>query len=563
MVDLKTVLDDIKLPRGELPEAYSYSQESYLKARVRELVATMPRDGNAASIYELQRLTELVDVYQRNEDRSGFHKWFQKDTPYSIERLPKHLALFNSTADYREVLMLGGNRCGKSRSGATVAAILATGQYPDWWDGIRFNHPVHIWAAGKTGQTTRDTVQDALMGPPGAWGTGAIPADCIGATKARAGIPNGLDTIEVKHVSGGISTIGFKSYDQDPQSFYGTAKHLVWLDEPCPELVYNESLIRTMTTNGRILHTITPKEGLTRLLADFLSNCDLLEGTPRIKGLDAMIKLQEIDDEKRGVLDEFAKYEVKEVSRPSRAAIMIGMDDVPWLDPKVVQDIISGTPPYLRDAVKNGVPVVGSGAIYPLPLDEIVLTQVAAEKLRQGQGYPAHWKYLYGMDVGWNRTAVIVVALDPDTGVFYVIDEYYQGKMEPEIHAARINAKWDWVRGAIDPAAHNRSQNDGKKLIDIYKRLGLKVHEADNAIEAGIAKVWGLLSQGRLKFMPNTPNLQNEFLLYRRDENGRIVKDHDHALDALRYAINTFQLATPMPIKQFMPKTTTSRKYNV
>jgi hypothetical protein len=246
-------------------------------------------------------------------------------------------------------------------------------------------------------------------------------------------------------------------------------------------------------------------------------------------------------------------------TRNSRAAVCIGMSDVPWLDEKIINEILSSTPPHLRDAVKNGTPSLGSGAIYPIPLDDVVLSQESASKLRP---YPSHWKYLYGMDVGWNKTAIVVVALDPDTDVMYVIDEYYQGKMEPEIHAARIKTKCDWMIGVIDPASKGRTQTDGKQLIQIYRSLGLKLREANNEVEAGIYKVWSRLATGKLKFMPSTVNLQNEYLLYRRDENGKIVKDHDHALDALRYAINTWQFAQQKPVKQAI-KPSNYRKYNV
>lgn len=274
---------------------FSDKERLTLERRLKEVLGSK---GQAKTLNndDLLYLLELIEQAEINEDTSGFHKWFVPGSPYGIERLPKHREFFKATKQYREVLMMGGNRCGKTRAGATICAILATGQYPDWWEGIRFNHPVAIWAVGKTGQTTRDTVQEALMGPIGSWGTGAIPLDCIGKSIARQGMPNGIDTIEVRHVSGGTSTIGFKSYDQKQAAFYGTAKHLVWLDEPCPDLVYNECLIRTMTTGGRVVHTITPKEGLTRLLAEFLSNCDLLADAQRVKGLEAMIKLQDMDE---------------------------------------------------------------------------------------------------------------------------------------------------------------------------------------------------------------------------------------------------------------------------
>lgn len=274
----------------KLPQVYTEKEKSQLEARLRILQKESKQSSNNA---DLINLLELLEEAEKREEHSGFHKWFQEGTPYGIDRLPKHRAFFDATREYRESLMLGGNRCGKTRAGATFLAVIATGQYPDWWNGVVFHGPTSCWAAGKTGQSTRDTVQEALLGPIGSWGTGAIPKDCIVRTTARTGIPNAVDTIEVLHVSGKISTIGLKSYDQKPASFYGTAKHGVWLDEPCPDLVYNECLIRTMTTNGKLVHTITPKEGLTRLLAEFLSTCDLLAGAQRIKGLDAMIRLED------------------------------------------------------------------------------------------------------------------------------------------------------------------------------------------------------------------------------------------------------------------------------
>jgi phage terminase large subunit-like protein len=289
----------VKNLKSLVPDTLSDWQRHEIDKKIKGLLGNKEQ---AKSLHnsDLLRILELLEQAEINEETSGFHKWFKHGTPYSIENLPKHRELFKATKLYREVLMMGGNRCGKTRAGATISAILATGQYPDWWEGIRFNYPVSIWAVGKTGQTTRDTVQEALMGPIGSWGTGALPADTIGRTTMRQGIPSGLDTVEVKHVSGGTSTIGFKSYDQKPAAFYGTKMHLVWLDEPCPDLVYNECLIRTMTTGGRLVHTITPKEGLTRLLAEFLSSCELLAGAERVKGLDAMIKLQDLEAKDSG-----------------------------------------------------------------------------------------------------------------------------------------------------------------------------------------------------------------------------------------------------------------------
>ena len=275
-----------------IPDTIPEECQEELESHINNIASGL--DKKSIDLADMQRLISLVKFQDKNQNTSGFHKWFVPGTPYGIDILYKHAAFFASTRTHRETLMLGGNRCGKTRVGATACCIWATGQYPDWWEGAVFNEPVSIWAAGKTGQSTRDTVQEAIMGPVGAWGTGALPLDCIGRATARQGIANALDTVEVRHTSGGISTIGFKSYDQKPASFYGTAKHGVWLDEPCPELIYNECLIRTMTTGGKLIHTITPKEGLTRLLADYLRDCDLLAGATRIKGLEALGALDDL-----------------------------------------------------------------------------------------------------------------------------------------------------------------------------------------------------------------------------------------------------------------------------
>lgn len=67
----------------------------------------------------------------------------------------------------------------------------------------------------------------------------------------------------VRHVTGGISKLGFKSYDQGRKKFQGTSKELIWLDEEPPLDVYTECLTRTMTVNGLVLCTFTPLEGAT------------------------------------------------------------------------------------------------------------------------------------------------------------------------------------------------------------------------------------------------------------------------------------------------------------
>lgn len=167
---------------------------------------------------------------------------------------------------------IAANRVGKTWGiGGYEVALHLTGEYPEWWEGHRFDHPVDVWAAGDTSETTRDIVQHALMGPLGQLGEGLIPqSKIIGEPTKRMGVSGAIDTGRVQHTSGGVSLIGFKSYDQGRKKFQGTAKHVVWCDEEPPSDVYDECLLRLMTTQGLMICTFTPLEGLSAVTLRFM-----------------------------------------------------------------------------------------------------------------------------------------------------------------------------------------------------------------------------------------------------------------------------------------------------
>jgi len=195
---------------------------------------------------------------------------------YARDRYPKHLEFFSAGAEYRERCFLAANRVGKTTCGSYELTCHLTGLYPDWWVGKRFSTPVRAWACGRRNETTRDIVQASLLGPVAYeglrkvfTGTGMVPGDKIGRVTWKRGVEDLADTVKVHHASGGLSTLGFKSYEQGRGSFEGTAQHVIWLDEECPMDVYGECLIRTMTTQGIVLLTFTPLEGTTETVLQF------------------------------------------------------------------------------------------------------------------------------------------------------------------------------------------------------------------------------------------------------------------------------------------------------
>lgn len=437
---------------------------------------------------------QLLEEKERRKKNRKLLTYYPETGPLRRELYPKHMQFFEAGSAMRERLFLAGNRTGKTEGGGGLETTYhATGLYPSWWKGRRFDRPTSGWAAGDTGKTVREIIQAKLLGPVHDMGTGLIPKDVIVKTTSKQGVSDAIDTIQVKHTSGGISTLVLKSYDQKRISFQGTEQDYIWLDEEPPQDIYTECVMRTMTNNGIVYLTFTPLMGMSEVVLAFLPG-----------------------------------GEIQERSEGTKHVTMATWDDVPHLSEAVKKELLESIPPFQRDARSKGVPQLGAGAIYPVPESEILVDDFEI---------PAHWPRSYGMDVGWNRTAAIWGAWDREADIVYFYSEHYRGQAEPSIHAEAIKARGAWIPGVIDPAANGRNQHDGLQLMQKYRDLGLDLDIADNAVEAGIYEVWQRLSTGRLKVFKSLSNWRSEYRLYRRDEKGRIVKANDHAMDGGRYNI--------------------------
>jgi phage terminase large subunit-like protein len=439
---------------------------------------------------------ELLALLEERERRSRERKiqsLFPSTGPLRREIYPKHLSFFEAGKTHMERAAIAANRIGKTTMSAYEATLHLTGKYPEWWVGRRFDHPVEWWAASDTGETTRDILQLEFVGKIDHLGSGMIPKDAIiGEPSRRRGVADAIDTVHVRHVSGGESSLSFKSYDQGREKFQGTKKHGISLDEEPDIRIYTECLTRLMATHpseqdGTMICTFTPLKGMSAVVLSFLNE-----------------------------------------PNPNRFVLTLGFDDAPHLSEESKAKLLASFPPHERDARSKGIPQLGSGAIYPVPESEIVIPDMKIED---------HWPRVFGMDVGWNRTAAIWGAWNRESDVIYLYREHYRGQAEPPIHAAAIRARDEWIPGVIDPASRGRTQTDGGQLLQMYKDLGLDLETAQNGIESGIYEVWMRLSTGRLKIFRSLTHWISEFRLYRRDDKGRVVKENDHLMDATRYAL--------------------------
>jgi hypothetical protein len=230
----------------------------------------------------------------------------------------------------------------------------------------------------------------------------------------------------------------------------------------------------------------------------------------------------------------------------SKFVVNLTWEDAPHLTTEAKKELLASYSPHERDARSKGIPQLGSGAIYPLVEADITIDPFTIND---------KWPRACGMDVGWKKTAAIWGAYDQKTDTIYCYSEYYRGYAEPAIHADAIRARGAWVPIAVDCHSDRHSEAGAMALLQQYEKYGLNVCKANNGpgtVDPSILEVFQRLSSGRLKIMSHLMNTLAEFRVYRRDMNGKIVKQDDHLMDALRYLVMSILQIMEMPPPEFL-----------
>lgn len=139
-------------------------------------------------------------------------------------------------------------------------------------------------------------------------------------------------------------------------------------------------------------------------------------------------------------------------------------------------------------------------------------------------------------------------------GRWYVLREYYfdsrtEGRQKTDAQYADDVEAWlgdvrDRVTIYLDPAAASFAVE--------LRRRGLHVVDADNDVLGGIRLVSSLLADGSLAVHESCMHLRREFASYVWDQKAQArgedkpLKQNDHALDALRYALYTHLQNPPL-----------------
>jgi len=452
------------------------------------------------------RLEELEELRSKLEDVR------ERSKLKNYEPTPKQ-AEFHSMGQYkRHRLLMAGNQTGKTFSAGIELAMHMTGKYPKWWTGKRWSRPINCWAAGVTGESTRDNPQRILLGRKRNWGTGTIPGELLlGTPTLSRGIPDGVDSFQVRHVNGGVSTCWFKSYERGREKWQGETLDLIWFDEEPPYDIYKEGLTRLNRLGGLSMITFTPLMGMTQVVAMFL---EPEEGDP--------------GNRQRGV-------------------VQMTLDDATFYKQEEREEIEAQYTDAEKLARTKGLPAMGEGLIYPVSDDEVSVEPFEV---------PDYYRQIIGIDFGFDHpTALVCMAYNPDNDTIYITDVY---KKERELISTYADALKQ--RGAAKlPVAwpHDGLKTDprsGKPLRDLYAEKGVRMLPESARMDPDkggaqprepiIQECLERMREGRLRVFTTCSEWFSEKNTYHRRD-GKVVAERDDVMSAMHYGVMDLRHARP------------------
>lgn len=464
-----------------------------MRQRLRRLTLSQSSKARRAALLREKRLRKGRRALSRYE-------------PYEKQR-----EFHAAGRSFRERLLIAGNQQGKSFAGGAEVAMHATGLYPEWWEGKRFDKPILIWTGSETNETSKEIIQKMLLGTSEPnkeapeFGTGAIPGESIvSVTTRQAGVKGVADEIIVRHVSGGNSRIALKTYEQGRAKWQGAAVHVVWFDEEPDANIYSEGVTRTNTTDGITFMTFTPLKGMSTVAKMFL--------------------------------------QPEPGDRPRHATTMT-IYDAKHYSSDEIEDIISSYPEHERDTRAYGVPMMGEGLVWPVSDKDIVCDPVEI---------PAHWARIAGCDFGIDHPAAGAwLAHDRDTDTVYLYDCYSKSDQGVAYHAQAFKSRdpQGFIRVAWPHDGLKRDNKDpksGNNMKNAYKKHGVNMmrdsarYEPETggaqAVEPVVQDIYERMTTGRFKVFSTCQKFFEEKRMFHRKD-GVIVAKGEDIISATRMAM--------------------------
>ena len=197
--------------------------------------------------------------------------------------------------------------------------------------------------------------------------------------------------------------------------------------------------------------------------------------------------------------------------------------------------IASSYSSHERDARTKGIPHFNGGRVFPFQERDFVIDSFSL---------PEHFYQIGCIDFGWNHpTAALKLAWDGDSDTTYVVKEYIRREATPAEHVKYLRGwgkdlVWAWPH---DGLKHEYSSGD--TLANMYRKRGMNMLSkhahygcGGYSLEKSVMDVISRVKSGRLRVFRNLTRLVEEMNFYHR-ENGKIVKEKDDLISALRYGL--------------------------
>lgn len=204
--------------------------------------------------------------------------WMEQDDPFRYAIEPEHWKASDEVLnEMDEVLVLGGNRAGKTEWAARRVAQMLVGvergefPWPQWMKDRCQKRGLKIWCLHTTNQSSIAFQQQVVYK--------YLPKELRNARRSKFTNlaytqKNGFsDNTAVYNTN----QIWFLNYAQDKQVIEGGEPDLIWCDELVPHDWLETLRYRLVTRQGKLILTFTPLHGYTLVVKDYLSGAKILE----------------------------------------------------------------------------------------------------------------------------------------------------------------------------------------------------------------------------------------------------------------------------------------------
>jgi hypothetical protein len=198
--------------------------------------------------------------------------------------------------------------------------------------------------------------------------------------------------------------------------------------------------------------------------------------------------------------------------------------------------IVAAYPAHERDARARGVPVLGSGRIFPIAEEEI-----AEDPFK----LPPYWPRIGALDFGWDHpSAAVELAYDTESDVVHVTKARRGSQQTPAMQAIALRPWGAWLPWAWPRDGRRETlEGAGIALAKQYGEHGLNMlgthaqfPDGSVSVEAGLMDMLDRMQTGRFKVFNTLTEWFEEFRLYHRKD-GLVVKLRDDIMSATRYGV--------------------------